>query len=63
MNDQEFLQWISGDLITCDDGFVNYWPSSPGYITEHQLILIADELKRRNAEWQAIVEKELAKTS
>jgi len=61
MTDQEFLKKIEPDLLVCDDGFVSYWPSNPGYLTEHQLRLISDELKKRNAEWKAIVEAELCK--
>jgi len=56
MSDEEFISKVDGDLLVFDDGFVKYWPSGPGYLTEHQLRLIADELKKRNAEWKAYLE-------
>jgi hypothetical protein len=56
MSDEEFISKVDGDLLVCDDGFVKYWPSGPGYLTEHQLRLIADELKKRNAKWKAYLD-------
>jgi len=39
------------DFITLEDGFVYYWPSGSGGLSEGDLIVIADELRKRNAEW------------
>jgi hypothetical protein len=43
------------EFITNDDGFVVYWPTKErlGYYTAHDLRILADELDRRNAAWEA----------
>ncbi len=47
------------EFITLDDGFVYYWPAghAGGALSSHQLREIADELDRRNAPWQADINK------
>ena len=53
MNQQELIQRIdeSGDFVTLDDGFVYYWPSGNGSLAAYVLRWIADELDKRNKEW------------
>lgn len=44
----------AGDFITGDDGFVLFWPTeSRGAFYSRHLRIIADELDRRNAAWEA----------
>lgn len=42
----------AGDFIIGDDGFVIFWPSDRGAFTAHNLREIADELDKRNKEWE-----------
>jgi len=53
------LIYSRGDFEECEDGYVTYWPYKPGSLTAANLRTIADELDRRNAEWDAIVRKEI----
>jgi len=49
-------QW--GDFVTGDDGYVVYWPSRVvGALGPDQLRWLADELDKRNAAWDAVVQK------
>lgn len=42
-----------GDLVTLDDGFVCFWPlGNGGALCSHDLRIVADELDRRNADWE-----------
>lgn len=41
-----------GEFGCLEDGFVYYFPSKGGAIAAHQLRWLADELDRRNEEWQ-----------
>jgi hypothetical protein len=49
-----------GDFVTGDDGYVVYWPASRkvGALSPHHLRWLADELDRRNADWDAIVQND-----
>lgn len=53
-----------GDFVTGEDGYVVYWPDlrsrSLGALAAHHLRWLADELDRRNAEWDAVVQAEFA---
>jgi hypothetical protein len=41
-----------------EDGYIYYWPSpNMGALGPHTLRVIADELDRRNAEWDAEVQR------
>lgn len=42
----------SGEFVTLEDGFVYYWPKGVGAIPAYQLRQLADELDKRNAEWE-----------
>ena len=42
-----------------EDGYQYYWPNGGGAISASQLREIADELDRRNAEWDKQVKGEL----
>lgn len=64
MTDRDFIARIpAGDWLTIEDGFVVYWPTRRGFMTASVLRAIADELDRRNADWAAEVQAELAKES
>lgn len=44
-------------LVTGDDGYVIFWPTSNvGAYTAYDLREIADELDKRNAAWDAIIQ-------
>jgi hypothetical protein len=48
-----------GDIVAGDDGFYVYWPTrnTMGAVDAHQLRILADELDRMNAPWQAEIDK------
>jgi len=50
-----------GEFVTDVDGFVYWWPegSTKGHLASYHLRWLADELDKRNEEWQKQVEKEL----
>jgi hypothetical protein len=39
------------EFVMLEDGFVYYWPAGAGAISSHQLRQLADELDRRNEDW------------
>lgn len=42
------------------DGYVYWWPTqNGGYFASHQLRALADELDRRNKDWDEIVRREM----
>jgi hypothetical protein len=43
-----------GDFVTAEDGFVYFWPTGSvhGCIASVQLRWLADELDRRNKQWE-----------
>lgn len=44
---------VTEDLVTGDDGFKVYWPSTAkGYLTAYDLRVVADYLDELNAPWQ-----------
>jgi len=47
------------EFIVGDDGFVVFWPSRPdmGALTPSDLRILADELDRMNADWQAMLDR------
>lgn len=48
-----------GELFADVDGFVYYWPKTGGSLSAHHLRQLADELDRRNAEWEAQIARDL----
>jgi len=46
-----------GDFVTDVDGFDYFWPSNEGALSSHHLRWLADELDRRNAGWNAQIER------
>ncbi len=50
-----------GEFVTDVDGFVYWWssakPEHAGHLASDQLRFLADELDRRNAAWQAQIDK------
>jgi hypothetical protein len=52
--EQRILEMAKQDMVTGEDGYVVYWPSeNRGSWSAHHLRIIADELDRRNAKWDA----------
>jgi hypothetical protein len=53
-----------GEFVTDVDGFVYWWPSAKpehaGHFSPYQLRILADELDRRNAPWQAVIDAEFS---
>lgn len=48
------------EFVTGDDGYVVFWPHrNSGCLPAYILRIIADELDRRNAEWDEIVQREV----
>jgi hypothetical protein len=46
------------DIICGDDGFFVYWPTEHrGAYSPHHLRMIADELDRRNKDWEEELNK------
>lgn len=39
------------EFVMLEDGFYYYWPKGKGAIPAYQLRLLADELDKRNKEW------------
>lgn len=46
------------DFVMFEDGFIYYCPSKEGGLAAHHLREIADELDRRNAAWQSIIDND-----
>lgn len=51
----------NGELVSLEDGFIYYFPRGEGGLSAHELRAIADELDRRNASWEKIIEEEIGK--
>lgn len=53
-----------GEFVTDVDGFIYWWPSAKtehaGHLSPYQLRILADELDRRNAAWQAVIDAEFS---
>lgn len=51
---QRFIQSCDThkEFITEIDGFVYWWPKRTGYLSAYQLRHLADELDKRNKEWE-----------
>lgn len=62
MTNQELIALVEkwGEFITLEDGYVHYCPRGNGTVAAWSLRVIADELDRRNAEWDAQVKETLA---
>lgn len=50
------------EFVTDVDGFVYWWPDGYqfGHLASHHLRWLADELDRRNAPWQAVIDAEFS---
>jgi len=48
---------VNGEFVTDEDGFVYYWPdgSTRGHYASHHLRWLADELDKRNAAWNKVI--------
>lgn len=49
------IQSVESELVQGDDGYVRFFTRKAGYISAGQLRLIADEISKRNAEWDKLV--------
>lgn len=52
----------ANEIIVGEDGFYFYWPDRRGGYTAANLRELADELDRRNAAWQAVIDNDPALT-
>lgn len=50
----------AGDIGPLDDGFQHFWAKDRGAFSAADLREIADELDRRNKDWQAQIDREFA---
>lgn len=58
------IKEIEKEIIRKEDGFYVYWPTIVrGYYNEELLRGIADELEKRNQEWQKIFNEYFEKES
>lgn len=49
-----------GEFVTGDDGYVIFWPEGKhGGLSEVDLIILSEELHRRNEAWDAQVQAEV----
>lgn len=46
-----------GEFIMLEDGFWYYWPVDRGAISEYDLFLLWQELKRRNKMWKEDIDE------
>lgn len=46
-----------GEFLYLEDGFLYYAPNGGGAISAHQLRILADELDRRNKDWEEQINK------
>lgn len=49
-----------GNFVQAEDGFWYYFPTGSGFLSAWDLRVLARELDRRNAEWQAIIDNDPA---
>jgi hypothetical protein len=62
MTPEELIERAASDFITGDDGWVVYWPKdSNGALSAWQMRVIAEELDRRNAQWDTEVAEHFRK--
>lgn len=54
---RRLLEVVDSQLIQEVDGFYYYFPENGGFITSHGLRIIADELDRRNKDWDDEITK------
>lgn len=60
MTDKETIEKLKDCFWIAADGYCYWWPpSGQGCVAAHTLRIIADELDRRNATWDAAVKKGL----
>jgi len=58
-SDKEIILSISekrGDYVTLEDGYVYFWPKGNGAMAAWHLRALADEIDRRNEDWDKIVQ-------
>lgn len=54
--DKALIELAAVDFVTFDDGYIYWWPDVRGGLSAHDLRVVADELDRRNAEWDKEVQ-------
>ena len=47
----------NAEFIQLEDGFWYYWPKGIGAISEHELLLLHQELVRRNKKWNEDIDE------
>lgn len=55
---EKFIKACESDLIKDVDGFVKFWPQKAGCLEAHHLRMLADELDKRNADWQKQIDSD-----
>lgn len=60
---ERLLEVVDKELLQEVDGFYYYFPSGTGMLTSHGLRIIADELDKRNADWNEQINKYLGENN
>ncbi len=50
----------AGDFGPLDDGYIRFWIKDKGCLSSYDLRVIADELDRRNEQWDRQVQKDIS---
>ncbi len=50
----------AGDFGPLDDGYIRFWIKDKGCLSSYDLRVIADELDRRNEQWDRQVQRDIA---
>lgn len=60
-DEARIIEVASRDFVEDVDGYLYWWPSGQGHWAAYALRIVADELDRRNAPWDAEVRASLSK--
>lgn len=55
---QRIIEVAEKDFVTDVDGYVYWWPTGGGHWASYALRIVADELDRRNAPWDEIIQND-----
>lgn len=55
---QQVVKSVESDFVAAEDGYFYWFPSPGGMMSEEALRVVADELQKRNAKWDAQVQRE-----
>jgi len=56
---ERILKHAEKDIFPMDDGFYYWGPCGGGGISSYELRIIAEELDRRNKDWEETIERDL----